>query len=152
MFLLYVLATAESSGGLFDFNATLPFMAIQYIFLTLVLTFIFYNPIAKLLDKRETEINENSDFIYKTLIEANFLEFIYDQKIQNLKNKIARNKKIIIERGNSFVRSEILSVCHTKLYALKRIKFQLESLKLSSLEILYPLIDDFAFLICKGLL
>jgi hypothetical protein len=30
-----VLAMTEASGGLFDFNATLPLMAIQFILLTL---------------------------------------------------------------------------------------------------------------------
>merc|ERR1712060_473420 len=44
-------------GGLFDFNATLPIMAIQFILLTVVLTFVFYKPLAKLLDGREKKID-----------------------------------------------------------------------------------------------
>jgi hypothetical protein len=36
-----MLAMTEGAGGLFDFNATLPLMAIQFILLTVVLTFIF---------------------------------------------------------------------------------------------------------------
>ena len=32
----------EGAGGLFDFNATLPLMAIQFVLLTVALTFLFY--------------------------------------------------------------------------------------------------------------
>ena len=37
-----MLAMTEGAGGLFDFNATLPLMAIQFVLLMVVLTFIFY--------------------------------------------------------------------------------------------------------------
>jgi len=39
--LVQILATSEGEGGLFDFNATLPLMALQFVLLTIVLTFIF---------------------------------------------------------------------------------------------------------------
>ena len=54
-----VLAMTEASGGLFDFNATLPLMAIQFILLTVVLTFLFYKPVSKVIDERETYITGN---------------------------------------------------------------------------------------------
>ena len=38
-----MLAMSEGAGGLFDFNATLPLMAIQFVLLTTVLTFVFIN-------------------------------------------------------------------------------------------------------------
>merc|ERR1712100_834715 len=50
---------AEGAGGLFDFNATLPLMALQFILLTVALTFIFYKPVAKVLEDRETFISTN---------------------------------------------------------------------------------------------
>ena len=42
LFMPEMLAMTEGAGGLFDFNATLPLMAIQFILLTVVLTFVFY--------------------------------------------------------------------------------------------------------------
>ena len=42
-----MLAMAEGAGGLFDFNATLPLMALQIILLSVVLTFVFYKPVSK---------------------------------------------------------------------------------------------------------
>jgi len=40
--LMHIVAVVEGAGGLFDFNATLPLMAIQFILLTVVLTCVFY--------------------------------------------------------------------------------------------------------------
>ena len=54
-----MLAMTEGAGGLFDFNATLPLMAIQFVLLTVVLTFVFYKPVSKVLDERESYINGN---------------------------------------------------------------------------------------------
>jgi len=53
------MAVTEAAGGLFDFNATLPLMAIQFVLLTVVLTFLFYKPVGKVIDERETYINTN---------------------------------------------------------------------------------------------
>ena len=42
-----MLAMTEGAGGLFDFNATLPLMALQIILLSVVLTFVFYKPVLR---------------------------------------------------------------------------------------------------------
>nr|YP_010835290.1 ATP synthase CF0 subunit II [Cryptomonas gyropyrenoidosa]WFQ82965.1 ATP synthase CF0 subunit II [Cryptomonas gyropyrenoidosa] len=62
-------SSAESEGGLFDFNATLPVMAIQILLLTLVLNIIFYRPIGKVLDERDdiirNQLTEASEMLMK---------------------------------------------------------------------------------------
>lgn len=35
----------EAVGGLFDFNATLPLVGIQFVLLTVLLTFLLYKPV-----------------------------------------------------------------------------------------------------------
>ncbi len=45
--------STESEGGLFDFNATLPLMAIQILLLMVALNLIFYKPISQVLDERD---------------------------------------------------------------------------------------------------
>jgi F-type H+-transporting ATPase subunit b len=47
--------TAEK-GGLFDLNATLPFMAIQFLILVAVLNALFYRPITQAMDGRNTYV------------------------------------------------------------------------------------------------
>jgi len=40
-----LIASAEGEGGLFDFNATLPLVALQFVVLMFALNIIFYAPI-----------------------------------------------------------------------------------------------------------
>ena len=81
-----MLALAEGAGGLFDFNATLPLMALQFILLTVALTFIFYKPVAKVLEDRETFISTNLAQASEKLVKADELFTQYEQ-IKKLKHK-----------------------------------------------------------------
>ena len=77
-----MLAMTEGAGGLFDFNATLPLMAIQFILLTVVLTFVFYKPVAKVIDEREAYINGNLTTASEKLIKADELYKEYDEQLK----------------------------------------------------------------------
>jgi F-type H+-transporting ATPase subunit b len=77
-----MLAMNEGAGGLFDFDATLPLMAIQFILLTVVLTFIFYKPVSKVIDERETYINGNLTTASEKLIKADELYKEYDEQLK----------------------------------------------------------------------
>jgi F-type H+-transporting ATPase subunit b len=77
-----ILAIHEGAGGLFDFNGTLPLMAIQFVLLTIVLTFIFYKPVAKVIDERETYINNNLTVASEKLIKADELYKEYDEQLK----------------------------------------------------------------------
>lgn len=55
--------TAAKEGGLFDFDATLPLMALQFLILVAVLNAVFYKPLTKAIDERD-------DYIRKNLLEA----------------------------------------------------------------------------------
>jgi len=61
--------STESEGGLFDFNATLPLMAIQILMLMVALNLIFYKPIGQVLDERDESIRkqltESSELLMK---------------------------------------------------------------------------------------
>ena len=77
-----MLALAEGEGGLFDFNATLPLMALQFILLTVALTFIFYKPVAKVLEDRETFISTNLAQASEKLVKADELYKQYDEQLK----------------------------------------------------------------------
>lgn len=53
----YSIIINEAVGGLFDFNATLPLVGVQFILLTVLLTFILYKPVFAQKKKRK-EYNE----------------------------------------------------------------------------------------------
>ena len=42
-----------SEGGLFDFDATLPLMAVQVVILTFILNTLFFKPVGKVVEERE---------------------------------------------------------------------------------------------------
>jgi len=49
----WILLAAETpEGGLFDLDATLPLMAIQFLLLATILNILFYKPLGKAIDDR----------------------------------------------------------------------------------------------------
>ena len=92
-----LLAMTEGAGGLFDFNATLPLMAIQFVLLTVVLTFLFYKPVSKVLDERESYINGNLTQASEKLTKADELYKQYDEQLKtaraNAQSIIAQSEK-----------------------------------------------------------
>jgi F-type H+-transporting ATPase subunit b len=80
--LVQMLALTEGEGGLFDFNATLPLMALQFILLTVALTFIFYKPVAKVLEDRETFISTNLAEASEKLVKADELYKQYEEQLK----------------------------------------------------------------------
>ena len=81
--LVQVLAMSEGAGGLFDFNATLPLMALQFVALTTILTFVFYKPVGKLLEERETLISGNLTNASERLLKADALYQQYDEQLKD---------------------------------------------------------------------
>ena len=78
--LIFLLAE-EQQGGLFDFNATLPLMALQILLLMVVLNLVFYTPIAKVLDERDEYIRKNLTEASETLAKAEAITKQYEQDL-----------------------------------------------------------------------
>ena len=78
--LIFLLAE-EQKGGLFDFNATLPLMALQILLLMVVLNLVFYTPIAKVLDERDEYIRKNLTEASETLAKAEAITKQYEQDL-----------------------------------------------------------------------
>lgn len=76
---------SEAAGGLFDFNATLPLEALQFILLTVALTFIFYKPIGRLLEEREGLISDNLTEASEKLLTADELCQQYERQLKEAK-------------------------------------------------------------------
>ena len=56
---LLAVEEVAQEGGLFDIDATLPLMAIQFLLLALILNAIFYKPLGKAIDERNEFIRNN---------------------------------------------------------------------------------------------
>jgi F-type H+-transporting ATPase subunit b len=74
-------SASEPKGGLFDFNATLPLMALQILLLMVVLNLVFYTPVAKVLDERDEYIRKNLTEASETLAKAEAITKQYEQDL-----------------------------------------------------------------------
>ncbi|NES93921.1 MAG: F0F1 ATP synthase subunit B' [Desertifilum sp. SIO1I2] len=78
--LLAVEETAKS-GGLFDIDATLPLMAVQFLILTAVLNAIFYKPLGQAIDGRNDYVRNNLTEARERLAKAERLAQQYEQEL-----------------------------------------------------------------------
>jgi len=92
MSILVLFGAAE--GGLFDFDATLPLMAVQVVLLTFILNALFFKPVGKVVEEREGYINTSRVDAKEKLAEVERLET--DLKNQ-LKDARLAAQKIINE-------------------------------------------------------
>ena len=85
-------------GGLFDFNATLPLVAIQFILLMLILNIILYSPLLAIIEERQNYILNNLAKASEILTQANELTTYYEQELSNVRKEgqllIANGQKI----------------------------------------------------------
>jgi F-type H+-transporting ATPase subunit b len=93
----------DGSGGLFDFNGTLPLMALQFILLTIVLTFIFYKPVARAITAREFFINSSLGLAATKIIKTEEVNKQYDEQIKMAKV----NAQLIITRSEKNAVDEV---------------------------------------------
>ena len=74
-------------GGLFDLNATLPLVAIQFVLLVVILNVILYNPLLTIIEERKEYILTNLGKASELLVEANKLTTQYEQELNNVRKE-----------------------------------------------------------------
>lgn len=74
-------------GGLFDINATLPIVAIQFVLLTVVLNALLYSPLLTIIEERKEYILTNLAKASEILAEANKLTEQYEQELTNVRKE-----------------------------------------------------------------
>ena len=147
-----MLAMTEGAGGLFDFNATLPLMALQIILLSVVLTFVFYKPVSKVIDEREAYINGNLTTASEKLIKADELYSQYDEQLKtarvNAQTVIVQSEK----EAKDIVAAEINDARQDAAKLIERTNKDLEVKKTQALEQLETQVDELSQLIKEKLL
>lgn len=74
-------------GGLFDFNATLPLVAIQFVLLMLILNIVLYSPLLAIIEERQEYILNNLAKASEVLTQANELTTYYEQELSNVRKE-----------------------------------------------------------------
>ena len=85
-------------GGLFDIDATLPLVAIQFILLTILLNVILYSPLLGIMEERKEYILTNLGKASELLSEANKLTAQYEEELNSVRKEaqleITKSQKI----------------------------------------------------------
>merc|ERR1711966_579176 len=85
-------------GGLFDIDATLPLVAIQFLLLMVLLNVILYNPLLTIIEERKEYILTNLSEASEILAEANKLTTQYEQELEDVRKQaqleITKSQKI----------------------------------------------------------
>ena len=110
-----LISSSEISGpgGLFDFNATLPLVAIQFVLLMLILNIILYNPLLTIIEERKEYILNNLAQASEILTQANELTSYYEQEL----SKVRKEGQLLVTEGQK-IHKELLdteSVSYTHL-------------------------------------
>ena len=95
---IFIALAAEEKGGLFDFGATLPLVAIEFLLLMFVLNLILYNPLVTLMNQRNEYILDNLSKASEMLITAEELTTQYETELASTKKEaqqeISQLKKV----------------------------------------------------------
>jgi F-type H+-transporting ATPase subunit b len=82
---------------MFDFDATLPLMAVQFLVLTFVLNVVFYKPLTKALDERDDYVRKNQADARERLAKAEQLVREYEKQIAEAR----RESQVILEKAQA---------------------------------------------------
>jgi len=84
-----LISTSEVSGpgGLFDINATLPLVAIQFVLLMVILNIILYSPLLSIIEERKEYILTNLGKASEILVEANKLTTQYEEELTSVRKE-----------------------------------------------------------------
>jgi len=72
---------------MFDFDATLPLMAVQFLLLTVLLNVVFFKPLTKVLEERSDYIRSNETEARERLTKAQRLAEQYEQELADTRRQ-----------------------------------------------------------------
>lgn len=142
--LLILLALEESSaeaGGLFDFNATLPLMALQFLALTIILNLIYYKPVSVILDERDQYIRNSLTAASAALERANELTKKYEYDLAESRKNAQNLIKNAQKDAQEIVSSQIKEAQEEADKLLDNVSIQLNNQKQKALQSLEEQID-----------
>lgn len=94
-------------GGLFDFDATLPLMTLQFLLLMILLNIFFYKPIAKVLDDRDEYIRNSLTTASAYLVKADELEQTYEQELARSRKEAQEVIRLSQQEAQKIVSTDI---------------------------------------------
>lgn len=82
-----VAEAAEEAGGLFDFDATLPLMALQFLVLVVLLDKIYYKPLGNAIDERADYVRTKTQDAKERLEKTKAIAAQYEQELLDVRRQ-----------------------------------------------------------------
>jgi F-type H+-transporting ATPase subunit b len=82
-----VAAETTTEGGLFDIDATLPLMALQFLILMAVLNVLFYKPLGKAIDQRSDYVRNSLKESRELKEKSEMLATQYDNELRDVRRQ-----------------------------------------------------------------
>ena len=102
---LSILIAVEGPGGLFDINATLPLVIIQFLLIMVILNVILYSPLWQVITERNQYILNNLSKASEILADSNKLTTQYEQELD-----IVQKEAQIEIKNSQKIHQEILEI------------------------------------------
>ena len=147
-----LLLFGASEGGLFDFDATLPLMAVQVVLLTFILNALFFKPVGRVVEEREGYITTSRAEAKQKLVEVQRLE---DELKEQLKEARQAAQKVIneAEQDSDKLYREALALATSEVNASReKARLEIDSQRDSALAQLKAEADSMGNLIVDRLL
>ena len=84
---LILSSEVNGPGGLFDIDATLPLVAIQFLLLMVILNIVLYNPLLTIIEERKEYILTNLGKASDLLAQANNLTAQYEEELTSVRKE-----------------------------------------------------------------
>ncbi len=81
-----LLLFGATEGGLFDFDATLPLMAVQVVLLTFILNALFFKPVGRVVEEREAYVTTSRADAKQKLAQVEKLEKELRDQLKEARN------------------------------------------------------------------
>ena len=143
IFILATEAAEAAEGGLFDIDATLPIMAIQFLILAAILNALLYKPLGNAIDERADYVRDQLDQAKIKKEESLNLAQQYEQELKEVRRESqevvakaqAEAKKIVSEKAQAAQQQVIAErqkaseeIAQEKAEALKSLQQQVDAL------------------------
>jgi len=147
-----LLLFGATEGGLFDFDATLPLMAVQVVALTFILNALFFKPVGRVVEERENFVTSSRAEAKKKLAEVERLEA--DLKNQLKEARQAAQKVVSdAEEDSDKLYREALALATSEANASREeVRREIDSQRDSALQKLKSDADNLGELIVERLL
>ena len=118
---------------MFDFDATLPLMAIQFVLLTAIMNALFFKPMAKIVEGREGFIRSSKSESKERLEKAKALALQYEQELADTRREAQATLESAQAEAKKMADEQVAAAQKQVQEELMKVLQELESQKASAM-------------------